>query len=86
MLYPAFLIYQCCTILTTILIIHRVRIRASLSHVQFSNKSNTPQQSPRCAHFTLLVNLFTVFAAFISQAKDNISKFVNGDNRLNTKT
>lgn len=48
--------------------------------------SNAPQQSPRCAHFTLLVNLFTVFAAIISQAKDNISKFVNGDNRLNTKT
>ena len=41
---------------------------------------------PRCAHFTLFVNLFTVFAEIISQAKDNISKFVNGDNRLNTKT
>lgn len=41
---------------------------------------------PLCAHFTLLVTLFTVFKEIISQPKNNIIKFVNGDNRLNTKT
>lgn len=41
---------------------------------------------PRCAHFTLLINLFTVFKEILSQPKNNISKFVSGDNRLNTKT